>query len=594
MVSPFFQRFFNHLTSGIDATQRVWSAPTRTDDTTLPDEYVSRNEYYLRLWSYYNNTAFDDTAAWESYREKFGLYRFQRSIYNPTRRLVDFYVHQVYPGFVTTSDLKLPEGLRRAIEFENTSPELMSAIGQFWHWTNFQTLKDVIVLRGAALGNCLVELVDDLDRKKIWAECWWPGHATEIKLDSPSRGNVTSYTLSYRTRDEKGDMYTFRKQVDKEAIRYFRDGQPFSFNGRPAVIPNPYPFVPAVWVRHRNTGETYSQPAIGGSLAKIDERNMLVSWAHDRLYTLMQAPVIISSGGDEGDLDDIDKMNARRRSTSEEADTATNNRASRTWRERMRILIAPEGSTVSTINLDVGETLKWVQNLTEEIEAEHRELSVFQELSRMSITTGPAMTRLMKDVSDLLLHVQGNYDRSMESLFRMAVAMGGWRANSGAWGPAAMMSDGQRKFLAFDFDSYDRGDLDMTIIPRELFPQTEQDKWSAEKAKQDALFVAKQNGIPDEARYILAGADQETASAWARHAEAEAQKLHDWQMELKGTGSSRTGSAGTGVGTPGPEARPFAINNNGRPIPRRAQTAIATPSTAGRTVVRRISTRNLV
>jgi hypothetical protein len=175
----------------------------------------------------------------------------------------------------------------------------------------------------------------------------------------------------------------------------------------------------------------------------------------------------------------------------------------------------------------------------------------------------------------------------MESLFRMAVAIGGWRANSGAWGPRETLTDGQRKCLPFDFDSYDRGDLDMTIIPRELFPQTEQDKWAAEKAKQDALFVAKQNGVPDVERFVMAGVDRAEAERWAARAERDAEKQHEWQMELK-TG---TRGGGTGVGTPGPQARPFALNNNGRPIPRRADTALATPPSAGRTVVRRVSSR---
>lgn len=61
------------------------------------------------LWSYYDNTVFDSVAAWAAYRSNYVLYRNIRSIYNPTRRLVNFYVAQVYPGVLSEDATKLPE-----------------------------------------------------------------------------------------------------------------------------------------------------------------------------------------------------------------------------------------------------------------------------------------------------------------------------------------------------------------------------------------------------------------------------------------------------------------------------------------------------
>src|SRR5687767_3885459 len=109
---------------------------------TFPGEIVEtpRQEYFNLLWSYYQNSTFDDLNAWARYREEFQLYRNIRSIYNPTRRIVNFYVAQVYPGVLSEDASQLPDGVQLAIPFaEDTDQTLKTTIAQFWQWSNWQS-----------------------------------------------------------------------------------------------------------------------------------------------------------------------------------------------------------------------------------------------------------------------------------------------------------------------------------------------------------------------------------------------------------------------------------------------------------------------
>src|SRR4051812_4325303 len=85
----------------------------------------NRAQYFRLLWAHYSNEVFEDTMLWGWYRGEMKLYRQTRSLYNPTRRLVDFYAGQVYPGVLSLDGAKLPEGVALAVPLaEDTSPEL--------------------------------------------------------------------------------------------------------------------------------------------------------------------------------------------------------------------------------------------------------------------------------------------------------------------------------------------------------------------------------------------------------------------------------------------------------------------------------------
>jgi len=110
-----------------------------------------RQVWFNFLWACYQNTQFESLSAWAQYRETYQLYRNIRSIYNPTRRLVNFYVAQVYPGVLSEDASKLPDGVQLAIPLsEDTDEGIKSAIAQFWQWSNWQSGNKLMVRYGGA------------------------------------------------------------------------------------------------------------------------------------------------------------------------------------------------------------------------------------------------------------------------------------------------------------------------------------------------------------------------------------------------------------------------------------------------------------
>ena len=135
----------------------------------------------------------------------------------------------------------------------------------------------------------------------------------------------------------------------------------------------------------------------------------------------------------------------------------------------------------------------YMKELTGEIEHDHPELAFYRELRTMSQVTGPAAARLVGDVSARVAETQAAYDEKNVSLFGMAVAIAGMRANSGAWGP---LNRQQQKFTPFDLGSYTRGDLDMSIMPRPLLTPTKLETSQEKLAMWQGVQAAVTAGAP--------------------------------------------------------------------------------------------------
>lgn len=476
------------IQTGWTAARRVFEEPT---EAHVQRSWTDLTASYALLWAYYNNSLFDRTAqfavglsttsagVWAMYKSVYQLYRNIRLIYNPTRRLVDFYAGQVYPGVLSIDGKNLPDGVSPAIPLApDTSSELLAAIGQFWQWSNWQAKKSVLVRYGAALGSVLVEVVDDLDHGKVAANIVWPGFVSDLTLDIA--GNVKSYAVDYIAQDERG-MFSFRKEIDGKAFRYFRDGNPYNY-GDGQVVTNPYGFVPAVWIKHHDTGSDIGSPAIAGSLPKIDELNNIVSHIHDQIHKVVGAPVIMWSSGNVANL-----FNNTKR-TSELIDTPSD-------QENVLMLKGPPDGHLDHLagNLPLQEAAAYVDRLTGEIEQDHPELVFYRELRSMSQVTGPAASRLVGDVASRVSEVAASYDQQLIKLFQMACAIGGYRAGSGAWG---ILTRQQQKFIPFDLESYERGSLDIEIMPRPVLVPTRYERALEKQAVWNGVGLAVKAGVP--------------------------------------------------------------------------------------------------
>jgi hypothetical protein len=296
---------------------RTWGNPEQQAD--IRDQDV-RDYRFQRLWDYYQGTAFDDSLAWAEYKRAYGLYRQIRSVWDHVHSLVEFYATHVWSGTLADDGLHLPDGVPNAIPLaEDTKPELAAAIGQLWTWWNFQEVMTMLVRYTAALGEVLVEIKDDPDRGKVLIELIWPGYIKYVKLDES--GNVASYCIEYQVYDEDThDTYIYKREVDKQYFRTYRDGRLFDYTAVPedalletgstrtyaeladpampdirdgggvgSEIENPYGFVPAVLFRHIRVMGCHGEPAIWATQAELDEVNGLFSHIIDKTHVSLNA-----------------------------------------------------------------------------------------------------------------------------------------------------------------------------------------------------------------------------------------------------------------------------------------------------------------
>ena len=523
------------MSNAARAAISAWRGPQTTDSA----EHI-RGRLNL-LWAYYEGSVFDNVAAWANYRTNYTLYRNIRSIYNPTRRLVNFYVAQVYPGVLSEDATKLPDGVAIAIPFSNDTDEALKlAFAQFWQWSNWQSNNKLMVRYGGATGSCLVEVVDSVERGKITTAVRWPGLLADKALDDgPSlilddTGNVKFYALQYDATDEKGETYVYRKEVSQESFIEYRDDKETSNE------PNPYGFVPAVWCKHVDEGwgvdgeGVYGAPAISGSIGKIDEINGLASHMHDHVDLLIDSPGIISSDGGVGRItEQANAVKATRKVAADEFADAPAHAAFRTLRRLL--LKAPKGASwvPLTGNLQPEQVIPAMDHLLTEIEHDFPELGMYQELRKMSEVTGPGAARMMGDVYSRVLEVASNYDQQSIKLFQMAAAIGGfrYRENREGW---RNRTEAQAKFAPFDLDSYARGDLNMAIMPRPLIPMTEDDTITLTGKRLDNAAKA-QKIFNDEKVLEIAGVPEDERAEILRARETEKQQALEQQAAFAPT-----------------------------------------------------------
>ena len=469
-------------TAALSTFRRVYADPGATGSTRADDE---RRAAYNLLWAYYNNSVFENVATWQAYRSAYQLYRGTRAIYNPTRRLVEIYIGTVYQGQWTQRPDRMTEP-GTAIPFgEETPPAYLAAIGQLWQWSNWQSQKAIPIRYAAAVGDALAVVVDDLDRGKVYLDTIWPGHVTAISTDA--RGNVAAYALEYDVLDPDSlKPYTYRREVDGARIVEYRDDRLTSETA------NPYGFVPAAWIQHTPTASTHGEPAIR-NVSKIDELCSFAAHALDHGHRILEAPVLVA--GSEINLYPGQPPATR---------TATTTNAQRAdAQQRINTITGGDGAHIETLKMDTGESLAHIAAMLAEIERDHPEITLYSQLRGMSQVTGPGAARLFGDVEAYVDAARAQYDQATIKLCQMAVAIGGWRLATNAWGPTP--SRQQAAFAGYDLESYYAGDLDLSIQSRPLIPLTEEERISIERQRigldadrtySMANAAAAQNGTP--------------------------------------------------------------------------------------------------
>ena len=510
-------RAISSARAGVRAAREAWSDPQGNYNWEASD----RAAFYDLQWDYFSNLVWERLADWATDVKVYRRYPNIKSLYNPVFRTARFYMQEVYPGVLDLPGITLPKGVPSAIPLaQDTDDDMKAAIGQLWQWSNWQVGKDTVVLYDSVLGNCLVEILDQRDRGKVTWDIWWPGHVKDLEVD---RGDVKMFHVEklVQERDAQGKYtgksYRWGKRVDRERITYYRDGDPYNY-GPGAVLDNVYGFVPACWFRFYDFGELFGQPAIFGSLNKVDRLNDLASMLHDQIAKIVRSPVILAGGSPTpgsaaSTAKKLEEANttelARRRATAETGDTGG----------QIEVVTLPQGSSAISLPINEANIIAAMEHQLAEIEKDHPEMVTYQMLRERNIS-GVAAREMLGDVNGMLLGVSAGHDMQMVKLHQMSLAIAGENIRTGVW---TNLTSQQALFGPYSLSSYAAGDLDHSIVPRQLFEETETERWTAKEIKYRALISKLDLKIPvEQLQKELEEYDEDELEAFAEAAAADA------------------------------------------------------------------------
>ena len=527
---------------------RAYGTPDRAEEVS--DQLIRAYRYEL-LFQVAQGVAYDDLTLWADYRSKFGLYRNTRHLWNHAAALLDFYAYRVWSGTIPDDGMNLPDGVENMVPFAPDTEAILAAAAAalLLDWS-FQDRASIFVRNTAILGEQLLELKDYPESGRISLETIWPAFVKEIDLNEA--GDVQSFVLEYKVTEKISKpgggvqevSYVYRRESDRTSFRTYRNGQPFAYpDGRggkvPPTVPNPYGFVPAVWMRHHKTTGIRGESALVGTLAAADEVNSLLSHLMDKTHVALRSPVVVSGNfalnALQRAIGSLQSM-AKRGPTNDYGD-------GNDFREEQDILEAPAGTRVETIDVNLAQAREVVTDLKAGVEKNIPETTVFEEMRTMTQITGPAAARLFGDVEPKYRTIaSGSYDRSLVKLIQMGISMSGWRVNNGDWDgtrtvddvgkPIAGLTERQERFRSFNLGSYGQGKMNLVIMPRQLFPATLEERLTQAETKRRVLPSLPETVVAEELGY-----DPTDFEGWV--ADAEAKAVADQQRQLEMAIASR-------------------------------------------------------
>ena len=390
----------------VTAAREAWLRSGQEAEAGFSD-FDNRLQRYDLLWRYYTNDLYDDLTAYKGAR---GLYRHIRGLYNPVTRLTDFYVAKIWGGQLDY------DGLAGAVPIEADNKAILPALALLWKWSNWAAKKNLAVRWGACLGDMVIKVVDDQQRKNVYLQVMHPRMIKDAQFDY--RGNITScvieYTDSEPSETQEGVYidFTYREEITKEKFSTFKNEEPFDYFGYGNEWDNPYGFIPLVLAPHIDCGLDWGLSVAHDGRTTIDELNDQVCVFSDRMRKGNNPPWLLAgvSKPRDGDID----LSTDTATTTDKAQRQTDN-----------ILYGSEGAKAQAIVSDVGlgQTLDYILSLQGELEQKYPELALYR--MRESGMSGVALRITYQDVVDKVIEARGNYDDGLVRAQQMALSIGG-------------------------------------------------------------------------------------------------------------------------------------------------------------------------
>lgn len=415
-------------------------------------EWALRNARYRTAEGYYYNTIYDQLDAMAiELRINERLYKFIRGIFNPVQTLVFLLTAYAYKGTVDTQTLK---GGATPLVYENTALEepLKLAI----KWSNLDQQLSKYVKDASLLGDAAWWICDDTARQRVRMELIDPGRVKLREMDEV--GNVRSVVIEYKRQEEpdvnryqpgywsgaltlqKSTEYTYTMIADRDSFRTYKDGKPFKFpfhtddRGNPVDgWDNPYGFVPLKMTYFEEGKDKWGKNAFFGvARRQIDEisdaTSLLTDSVRNVVTPLLQAYGMTKSNQTQLTRDDKDNVS---------------------------ILYMPSTTAELkpvTIPLDIAAASAHRASLVADLE-KNLPILALQRIREMSGNlSGVAIQNMFGDATSAIENLRRNLDPGITAAMQMCVTIGAIQGYEG--------------FRAFNTDSYDNGDMELSIADR--------------------------------------------------------------------------------------------------------------------------------
>jgi hypothetical protein len=511
---------FSRLWSATMAAYKTFrQAYASSDQANLGnfESWEARKLRYSLLWAMYENTAYDKIHTWAiSYKTQYGLYEAIRNIYNPSYRLGEFWKSHLLAGKL---DPKAGDGssVPSAIPIVTESEELRAAIAKVWEWSNWQVKKDVFSLWTPVMGDGIIQVIDDPQRKKVYKKVVHPSRLKEITLDA--WGNVKGYVYEYSIPDPrqgKSSSATYREVCthesgDEVVYKTYLNEAPYAYGGMPEEWAVSYGFVPVVFLKHNDVGLDFGWSEIYPGLSKFREADDQASKLNDQIRKEVEGAWLFAGVSNPKKTPTITGQAASQTETEKSENPYPG-------REEIKALYStnPDAKAHSLVsNLNIADASANIQMLLEELERDFPELRV--DLANatgdisgraLRLNRGPAETKVLQR--------RPNYDNAIVRANQMAVAIGGFRQYDAA-------------FAGFGLESYAAGDLEHSIGERPVFAPDPADESEEDAALWNNANAAKSAGVPLAVYLELKGWSPEKI---AKVTNSEEYKMRQESMKL--------------------------------------------------------------
>ena len=502
-------------------------------DTVEFGSFEGRRVRYEIMWSWYESTNYREIHKWAStYKTRYALYKYIRSIYNPTYRLGEYYKTTIWGG-----RLDKDAGNDGAIPIVTDNESIRPAIAALWRWSNWGTKKDTVSLRGAILGDQIIKVVDN-GVDKVWLETVNPATVAELVKDD--MGNVKGYTIiDIRESPNNGANVEYKEVAERDGqnvvyTTYMNDA-PYAWNGVTAQWSLPYGFVPMVHLMHSDVGMDWGWPEIYPSRSKVHEVDDVASMLSDQIRKSINAKWVFTG--------------ARSKSTIQvpSTTTATTSRPEPEREEEGAIFLPDPNSKVVPLvaEINIDGVISHILEILKEIERDYPELR-FDNLRASGTVSGEALRKARQPAEAKANQRRSGYDEALVKAQMMALSIGGFRKYRG--------------FEGFNLDSYASGKLDHEIGQRPVFDIDPIDEAEEQMAFWQAANEAKSAGVPLSYYLQRAGWSKKDIAELAVMAELERRDATNIRGSSGGVGANQ---GGVEIGQPGSSGQAQEVGGPG-------------------------------